>query len=62
MSCSYRDGGFPFATYLGTVTDAETPQRAVWTVVAMAFALSMVNFGPAVGFNIIISLTSVARE
>ncbi|KAK5720358.1 hypothetical protein LTR17_015075 [Elasticomyces elasticus] len=43
-----------------TVHDAEVPRRAVWTTVGMALALCFVNFGPAVGFNAIISLTNVA--
>ncbi|KAK3072457.1 hypothetical protein LTR53_006784 [Teratosphaeriaceae sp. CCFEE 6253] len=61
-----RDGGFPFASYLDhaadrfPVHDAEVPRRAVWTTVTMALALCLVNFGPAIGFNAIISLTNIA--
>ncbi|KAK5696056.1 hypothetical protein LTR97_008476 [Elasticomyces elasticus] len=55
-----RDGGVPLAAYLANVHDAEVPRRAVWTTVGMALALCFVNFGPAVGFNAIISLTNVA--
>lgn len=39
---------------------AEVPHRAVWTIVCMAFCIACVNFGPVVGFNAIISLTTVA--
>ncbi|KAK3658023.1 hypothetical protein LTR56_000769 [Elasticomyces elasticus] len=55
-----RDGGVPLAAYLANVHDAEVPRRAVWTTVGMALALCFVNFGPAVGFNAIVSLTNVA--
>lgn len=51
-----RDGGLPGGHWLEPVPDAETPRRAVWVTVCLAFAISCVNFGPVVGFNAIVSL------
>jgi amino acid transporter len=51
-----RDGGLPGGHYLEPVPDAETPRRAVWATIFLAFCIACINFGPLVGFNAIISL------
>ncbi|KAK3675512.1 hypothetical protein LTR78_004595 [Recurvomyces mirabilis] len=55
-----RDDGLPWSHKLKDVPDAETPQTALWTVIAATFVITCVNFGSAVGFNAIISLVSLS--
>jgi len=44
----------------GQVYDYEVPRRAVWLSIAFTCALALINFGPVVGFNAIVSLTIIA--
>jgi len=55
-----RDDGLPWSHKLKNVPDAETPQTALWTVIAATCVITCVNFGSAVGFSAIISLVSVS--
>ncbi|KAK5127758.1 hypothetical protein LTR85_004874 [Meristemomyces frigidus] len=55
-----RDGGIPWAPYLAPVHDFEVPRRAVWVSIAFTSLVALINFGPVVGFNAIVSLTIIA--
>jgi choline transport protein len=46
--------------YAVQVHDYEVPRRAVWTSIAFTSALSLINFGPVIGFNAMVSLTIIA--
>ncbi|KAK1045587.1 hypothetical protein LTR74_018108 [Friedmanniomyces endolithicus] len=55
-----RDGGVPWAHQLAPVHDFEVPRRAVWVSIAFTCCISLINFGPVVGFNAIVSLVIIA--
>ncbi|KAK4551151.1 hypothetical protein LTR86_011305 [Recurvomyces mirabilis] len=55
-----RDGGIPWSTHLAPVHDFEVPRRAVWVSIVFTCIISLINFGPVVGFNAIVSLTIIA--
>ncbi|KAK4890387.1 hypothetical protein LTR27_010915 [Elasticomyces elasticus] len=55
-----RDGGIPWSRHLAPVHDFEVPRRAVWVSIIFTCVISLINFGPVVGFNAIVSLTIIA--
>ncbi|KAK3117346.1 hypothetical protein LTR53_001397 [Teratosphaeriaceae sp. CCFEE 6253] len=55
-----RDGGVPWAHQLAPVHEFEVPRRAVWVSIAFTCCISLINFGPVVGFNAIVSLVIIA--
>ena len=42
------------------VHDFEVPRRAVWVSIAFTCIIALINFGPVVGFNAIVSLCIIA--
>lgn len=40
--------------------DLETPRRAIWLTITLAFSVACHNFGPVVGFNAIVSIITCA--